>query len=81
MKLHRIRIAKRPESEGALVGGNTEIFLDDKPLAGVSKLHFRVRPDGAAKVYLELYPGSIEFDELVEVKAVEATEGDTPEGA
>ena len=60
MNLHSLKI-KCPEGEISS-GNNTEIFLDGKPLNGVTQIEVKILPFEMVKVFIELNVENLEVD-------------------
>lgn len=62
-KLNRITVKQKPGTEGFISnGGNTQIFLDDAPLKGVTFLKFEFKPAKPTKIVLEMFAQVDEID-------------------
>jgi hypothetical protein len=54
--LHSLKVRQRPDSTARVsTGANTEIFLDGKPLKGVTFLKFEFKAKKVTKVQLEMF--------------------------
>lgn len=56
MKIHKIEVRQREGSEGQIMtGGNTQLFIDGKPLKGVKSFKLEVVAGEIATIAVEMY--------------------------
>lgn len=69
------KILVRNKNPGTIsTGMNTEVFLDGKPLKGVTFIKFEVKPKGVAKVTIECI-ADIEFEVDLEKSPIKSIPG------
>lgn len=54
-ELHTFEIRQREGSKGAMTGANTEILIDGRHMAGISKVTLTIEAGGLAKLEMEAY--------------------------
>lgn len=75
MSLHKITIKNMNKENGietdkALSGHRTKVYLDDKPLSGVYKVDFSVEARDVAKVTIHMYVNDFILDDVCETSII-----------
>ncbi len=76
---HKIQVKNRSEFENqTTTGASAQIFIDGKPLKGVSFFKFEVKPCKVAKITIEMYANvelEIDLDKYTPQQIAKAVDG------
>lgn len=69
-RFHKVKIVPRAETaDRPMTGATTQVYLDDQLMKGVTRVEFSIDARGIAKTIIELIPGLVEIEGLIEVTA------------